>query len=88
METSVMARVEEKLAAVRRSGHRPLRIELGEEEYRTLQAEMSPIPNVSVRVLHGVRVLQVKSPRRVAVVAGEKLVTTRKRAKRVVSPPA
>ncbi len=79
MATSVMARVEEKLEAVRRQGRRPLRIELGQQEYRALQDELSPIPNISVPVLLGVRVTQVKSPRRVAVVAGEKPVTVKKR---------
>lgn len=74
MATSVMARVEEKLGAVRKQGRLPLRIELGQEEYRALQAELSPIPGISVPVLLGVRVTQVKSPRRVAVVAGEQVV--------------
>ncbi len=74
MATSVMARVEEKLGAVRRQGRVPLRIELGQQEYRALQDELSPIPNISVPVVLGVRVTQVKSPRRVAVVASEKVV--------------
>ena len=74
MATSVMARVEEKLGAVRRQGRVPLRIELGQQEYRALQDELSPIPNISVPVLLGVRVTQVKSPHRVAVVASEKAV--------------
>ena len=80
MATSVLARVEEKLSAVRRSGRVPLRIELGQQEYRALQEELSPIPNITVPVLLGVRVIQVKSARRVAVVAGEKPVSTKKRA--------
>lgn len=84
MATSVMARVEEKLVAVRRSGRMPLRIELGQQEYRALQEELSPIPNISVPVLLGVRVTQVKSPRRVAVVAGEVVAKPRKRAVKVV----
>lgn len=80
MATSVMARVEEKLSVVRREGRIPLRIELGQQEYRALQEELSPIPNISVPVLLGVRVTQVKSARRVAVVAGEKAVKPKKRA--------
>jgi hypothetical protein len=76
MATTVMARVEEKLAAVRKSGKRPVRIELGEEEYRDLQDELSPIPNIAIPVLLGVRVRQVKSTRRIAVVAGDPPVQT------------
>lgn len=73
MATSVMARVQEKLVTVQREGRRPLRIELGQEEYRALQEELSPIPDISVPVLLGVRVTRVKSNRRVAVVAGEQI---------------
>lgn len=84
MATSVIARVEEKLGAVRRQGRVPLRIELGQQEYRALQEELSPIPNITVPVLLGVRVTQVKSARRIAVVAGEQIVKpTRKRAAKV-----
>lgn len=85
--TTVVARVEEKLNAVRSSGKRPLRIELGQEEYRELQEELSPIPGVAVPVLLGVRVSPVKSSRRIAVIAGDPPVTT-VRAKRVSTPAA
>lgn len=87
MATSVMARVQEKLVAVQREGRRPLRIELGQEEYRALQEELSPIPDISVPVLLGVRVTQVKSNRRVAVVAGEQ-VTKQVRKKRAAKTVA
>lgn len=88
MATSVIARVEEKLAAVRKAGRLPLRIELGEEEYRDLQDELSPIPNIAIPVLLGVRVSRVKSTRRVAVISGEPPLKTTVRAKRAVSPAA
>ena len=85
MATSVMARVEEKLKAVRKSGKQPLRIELGQEEYRILQEELSPIPNIAIPVLLGVRVSRVKSARRVAVVAGDPPPKTTIRAKRATA---
>lgn len=88
MATSVLARVEEKLVAVRKSGRRPVRIELGEEEYRDLQDELSPIPNIAIPVLLGVRVSRVKSTRRVAVIAGEMPVSTTVRGKRSATPAA
>lgn len=88
MATTVMARVEEKLKAVRKSGKRPVRIELGQEEYRILQEELSPIPDVAIPVLLGVRVTRVKSNRRIAVVAGEMPVTTTVRARRAATPAA
>lgn len=87
MATSVMARVQEKLTAVERQGRRPLRIELGQEEYRALQEELSPIPGISVPVFLGVRVTPVKSARRVAVVAGEQVAqpVRKKRATKTVA---
>jgi hypothetical protein len=88
MATSVITRVEEKLLAVRKSGRRPVRIELGEEEYRDLQDELSPIPNIAIPVLLGVRVSQVRSARRVAVIAGDMPVRTTVRGKRRASPAA
>jgi len=88
MAASVMARVEEKLVAVRKSGRRPLRIELGEEEYRDLQDELSPIPNIAIPLLLGVRVSQVKSARRVAVIAGDMPARTTLRVGRKASPAA
>ena len=86
MATSVIARVEEKLLAVRKSGKQPIRIELGEEEYRDLQDELSPIPNIAIPVLLGVRVSQVKSARRVAVIAGDMPVRTTVRARPAATP--
>lgn len=87
MATSVMTRVQEKLVAVQRKGRRPLRIELGQEEYRALQEELSPIPDITVPVLLGVRVTRVKSARRVAVVAGEQVAkpARKKRAAKTVA---
>lgn len=81
MTTSVLALVEEKLSAVRQSGKLPLRIELGREEYRLLQEELSPIPDVSVPVLLGVRVSRIKTDRGIAVVAGDPPVRTVRRAR-------
>jgi hypothetical protein len=88
MATSVVARVEEKLLAVRKSGKRPIRIELGEEEYRDLQDELSPIPNIAIPLLLGVRVSQVKSTRRVAVIAGDRPARTTVRVRQKASPAA